>query len=722
MRNQINSNDAAITLNVLDADGSGEDTRDARVGPTDLERLGTSLGEFIAITGRRTTVARVFRTAVNDTESGIIYLAQALRANAGLRLGDPASVAKIVPKPARQIILLSDHAGNGSQDIGPEVLRQLRGSAVVTGDRLRLQHQRFSSAPVTVGQTVPTGAVMVEADTELVVEASKDGAATARTSYSDIGGLSAVMQQIKEVVELPLKYPKLFEHLGIGAPKGVLLQGPPGCGKTLIARAVAAETSAHFLQISGPEIVHRYYGDSEAHLREVFQEARAHAPSIIFLDELDAIAPKRQDVYGEMEKRIVAQLMALMDGLEARGQVVVLAATNIPDSIDPALRRPGRFDREIHVPVPDAAGRREILEIHTRPMPLSTDVDLDGLAQVTYGYVGADIEALCREAAMRVLRRSFPSWESRPPAEAGEDMSTLLVTHGDFLDALAGFRPSTGRGIFSEASAARWEELGGLEETKQRLLEAVEWPLRHQDLFLHFHTAPPSGVLLYGPPGTGKTSLVQALANRTGVNLIHIKGPALLSKWVGESEQSIREVFLRAKLAAPCILFFDEIDALAPTRNGHSSDTQVTDRMVSQLLGEMDGLRETQGIIAIAATARPDLLDPALLSSGRFESLIPLQLPDRDDRLAILRIQTRSQPLARTVDLQVLADLTEGFAGAGLAALCRRAALLVMRDYVSGRTRAQSLNRMRIAARHFREALREVRDGNTPAREDKDGA
>jgi transitional endoplasmic reticulum ATPase len=517
--------------------------------------------------------------------------------------------------------------------------------------------------------------------------------------------MSAELQQVREVVELPLRYPQLFDRLGIDAPKGVLLFGPPGCGKTMTARAVASETSAHFIHISGPEIVHRYYGDSEAHLREVFKEARDRAPTIIFFDEIDAIASKREDVSGDVEKRIVAQLMALMDGLESRGQVIVVAATNIPDSVDPALRRPGRFDREISVRVPDREGRLEILRIHTRTMPLGKDVDLVKVADATHGYVGADLKALCQEAAMITLRRLVPDFDNEHGITE-EMLEGLEVGNAAFAEAMRRVKPSTGREVFRDVADVRWSDVGGLDEAKQVLREAIEWPLRHGDLFLQIGTTPPKGILLAGPPGSGKTLLAKAVAKESGVNFIAVKGPELLSKWVGESEQSVREVFRKARLAAPCIIFFDEIDALCPVRGSGSSDSGVGDRIVSQFLTEVDGIEELKGVVVLGATNRLDMVDPALLSPGRFDLVVDLPVPDRNTRRAILAVHARGKPLASDVDMDTLADLTEGLMGGDIASLCRRATMHAIRDYVEQQGGEQS--EVLLSARHFGHALEAV--------------
>jgi transitional endoplasmic reticulum ATPase len=512
-------------------------------------------------------------------------------------------------------------------------------------------------------------------------------------TYEDIGGLRREMRRIREMIELPLRYPEVFERLGIDPPKGVLLHGPPGCGKTLIARAVAHETSAHFVHVNGPEIMAKYYGEAEGNLRAIFDEAKKRAPAIIFIDEIDAIAPKREEMSGDrqVERRVVAQLLALMDGLESRGNVIVVAATNIPNTLDPALRRPGRFDREIAIGVPDKDGRREILEIHTRGMPLAADpstdsgqvVNLDRLAAVTHGFVGADLEALSREAAMSALRRLMPDIDFAQAHIPYDKLMALEVTMDDFLAALAEVEPSAIREVFTEVPDVGWADVGGLDKVKQLLMEAVEWPLHYGPLFRHAGVRPSKGILLHGPPGTGKTLLAKALARESEANFIAVKGPQLLSMWVGESERGVREVFRKARQSAPCIIFLDEVDALAPRRGG-GGDSQVTERVVSQLLTELDGIEELKEVVVLAATNRLDRVDPALLRPGRFDFLVELPAPDQEARLSILRVHTRRMPLADDVNLAALAAETEGFVGAEIEELCRRAALLAIREHLEG--------------------------------------
>ncbi len=697
-----------LALRVIDARPEDIGRGIAKLAPEDLEASGMAIGDMVSLTGKRRTVAKAMRIYVKDTNKGLIALDQVLRANAQTAIGEQITVQKMDVQTAQRVVLTPRSAvpPKIADDELKELVRLLEGLPLVIGDKVRPNTAGFKNWEFTVAETVPEGAVVIRGGTALTVKAGLDAAKGPRQiTYKDIGGMGSELQQVREVVELPLKYPEIFERLGIDAPKGVLLFGPPGCGKTLTARAVASETSAHFIHVSGPEIVHRYYGDSEAHLREVFKEARDRAPTIIFFDEIDAIASKREDVSGDVEKRIVAQLMALMDGLESRGQVIVVAATNIPDSVDPALRRPGRFDREISVRVPDREGRLEILRIHTQSMPLARDVDLLKIAEATHGYVGADIKALCQEAAMITLRRVVPDFD----VEHGitdEVLRGLEVNNVAFAEAMKRIRPSTGRELFREVPDVGWDDVGGLEEAKQVLREAIEWPLKHGDLFLRVGAMPPKGILLSGPPGTGKTLLAKAVAHESGVNFIAVKGPELLSKWVGESEQGVRQVFHKARLTAPCIIFFDEIDALCPVRGMSASDSGVGDRIVSQFLTEIDGIEELKGVVVLGATNRLDMVDPALLSPGRFDVVVDFPEPDRSARLAIFVVHTREKSLAPDVVLDTLADLTEGLAGGDIASICRRATMLAIREHVGQALGGEQT--LQLCARHFQQALEAV--------------
>ncbi len=556
----------------------------------------------------------------------------------------------------------------------------LDGLPLVEGDTIRANLFGTRSQDFTVVSAVPKGAVLVHARTKIEVKEKAEARAGGfKISYEDIGGLGKELHRIREMVELPLKYPQVFERLGIDPPKGVLLHGPPGCGKTLIARAVASETAAYFTHITGPEIMGKFYGESEGRLRSVFEEARANAPAILFIDEIDAIAPKREDMGGEkqVERRVVAQLLALMDGLESRGEVIVIGATNIPNSLDPALRRPGRFDREIAISIPDQKGRLEIIQIHTRGMPLAGDVDLEKLSQVTHGFVGADLEALSREAAMNALRKLMPTIDFQLDEIPYETLLKLEVTMSDFGEALKEVEPSAIREVFVEVPDVTWGDVGGLGEVKEKLIEAVEWPLRYPQLFHEACVKPPKGILLSGPPGTGKTLVAKALAHESEVNFISIKGPELMSKYLGESERGVREVFRKAKQASPCILFFDEFDSLVPER-GLGDNSQTTERVISQFLTELDGLEELKGVLTLAATNRKDLIDAAVLRPGRFDFILEFPLPDAAARREIFGIHAGGKPLAPDVDLAALAGATEGLSGADIEVICREAAMLAI--------------------------------------------
>jgi transitional endoplasmic reticulum ATPase len=564
------------------------------------------------------------------------------------------------------------------------------------------------------GFTPSANAVIVTADTKVWIAEKpikeEEIAKVPHVTYEDIGGLGDEVRKVREMIELPLRHPELFERLGVEAPKGVLLHGPPGTGKTLLAKAVASETNANFTSISGPEIMSKFYGQSEENLRDIFHQAEENAPSIIFIDELDSIAPKRDEVSGEVERRVVAQLLALMDGLQARGKVVVIGATNRPNALDPALRRPGRFDREIEIGVPDRDGRLEILQIHTRGMPLTKDVELKDLAGVTHGYVGADLAALCKEAAMRSLRRILPDIDLQVDMIPAEVLAKLEVTRDDFLQAFREMEPSTMREVLIEKPNVHWEDIGGLEEPKQELRESVEWPLKMNRLFQHMDARPPKGILLYGPPGTGKTLLAKAVATESEANFISVRGPEFLSKWVGESERTVRETFRKAKTAAPCVIFFDEVDAITPVRGMSASDSGVTERVISQILTEMDGLEELNSVTVIAATNRPDLVDPALLRPGRFDRHVFIPPPDLETRKAILKIHTRRKPLAKDVNLEEIAKRTDRYTGAELAAICNEASMLAIREY-AGKVESfdeKELKEIRVEKKHFEAAMKKV--------------
>jgi transitional endoplasmic reticulum ATPase len=682
----------------------------ARIDPVDLERIGAEIGELISITGKRQSVVKAMPAYLSDRGKGIIQIDGIARENVQAGLDEKVTVAKVAHELARTVVIapVSPMRSPAGSQHTTYVARLLEGRGLTAGDRVRVNLFGARPQDFTVVETAPKGAVLVQATTTVRIRG--DGHAEgeqAALSYEDVGGLGKEIHRIREMIELPLKYPEVFQRLGIDAPKGVLLHGPPGCGKTLIARAVAYETSAHFIHVAGPEIIHKFYGESEAHLRTVFQDAAEHAPSIVFLDEIDAIAPKREEVHGEVEKRVVAQLLALMDGLKSRGEVIVIGATNIPNSLDPALRRPGRFDREIAISIPDKNGRLEILEIHTRGMPLASDVDLERLSQITHGFVGADLEALCREAAMITLRRIMPTIDFETASIPYEKLQELEVTQDCFLEALREVEPSAIREVFTEIPDVKWSDVGGLDRVKRALMETVEWPLRHGRLFEHARLIPAKGILLYGAPGTGKTLIAKAVASESEVNFISVKGPALLSKYVGESEKGVREVFKKAKQAAPCVVFFDEIDALAPVRTGYDT-THVSERVVSQFLTEMDGIEEMKGVVILAATNRIDMVDPALLRAGRFDTRIELPLPDMKSRLAIFEIHTRGKPLAKDVNLKNLAKLTDRLVGADIEAICRAAGMVAVREFLERHADSDDYSGFKIAARHFEQAMTEV--------------
>jgi len=694
----------------------------ARLSLDAMKSLNLVSGDVIEIEGRQKAATLVWPGFPQDTGRAILRIDGSTRSNVGAGIDDKVRIRKIEAGYAKKVVIQPTQPirlVGGEQYLG----RILRGRPVTEGQLIRIN---ILGNPLTfaVSKVVPKGVAIVTDSTEIELKetpyepekVSKRGREIAGdVHYEDIGGLDRELQLVREMIELPLRHPELFERLGIEPPKGVLLYGPPGTGKTLIAKAVANEVDAHFITLSGPEIMSKYYGESEERLREVFNEAQENAPSIIFIDEIDAIAPKREEVKGEVERRIVAQLLALMDGLKARGQVVVIAATNLPDLIDPALRRGGRFDREIEIGIPDTKGRLQIFQIHTRGMPLADDVDLEEYARTTHGFVGADITLLAKEAAMHALRRVIPQIkiEEEIPAEIIEQ---LRVTNEDFLEAHKHVEPSAMREVLVEVPDVKWEDVGGLEDVKQELAEAVEWPLKYPEVFSSLDTKPPRGILLFGPPGTGKTLLAKAVANESECNFISVKGPELLSKWVGESERGVRQIFRKARQAAPSIIFFDEIDALVPKRGTYVGSSHVTESVVSQILTELDGLEELKNVMVLGATNRPDMLDEALLRPGRLDRIIYVPPPDRDGRKKIFEVYLRNKELlAKDINIDELVDRTEGYVGADIEALVREAKLSAMREFIAAMSnkseeeRRQAISNVRITKKHFEDALSRVK-------------
>jgi transitional endoplasmic reticulum ATPase len=673
--------DGVLKLKVTEALSKDVGRAYARMGPEDLEKLHLAIGDLVEVAGKRKTVCKAMPAYKELRGRSRVQLDGISRENAGAGLDDFVQVRKITCRPAERVVLTPVTITPADRDL-QYIGSLLDGLPVWEGDRIRATLFGSRTADFKVDSLSPKGPVLIVPTTTLVI--GKPGAPEAprAVSYEDVGGLKPQLQRIREMIELPLRYPELFERLGIEAPKGVLLHGPPGCGKTLIARTIAHETEANFFSVSGPEVVHKFYGESEAHLRKIFEEASRKGPSIIFMDEIDAIAPRREQVVGDVEKRVVAQLLALMDGLTKRQNVIVIAATNIPNALDPALRRPGRFDREIAIPIPDRHGRLDILEIHSRGMPLAQDVALEHLAEITHGFVGADLEALCREAAMICLRRLMPDIDYGLAAVPYEQLAQLEVHRDDFLAALREVEPSAIREVFVEVPDVRWQDVGGLAAVKDRLREAVEWPLKYAHIFKRAGIKPPKGILLSGPPGCGKTLLAKAIANESRVNFISVKGPALLSKYVGESERGVREIFRTARQAAPCIIFLDETEALLPARGTGGFDSHVSERVLSQFLAELDGIEELKGVLVLGATNRLDLMDPAVLRPGRFDEIVEMSLPDEQDRREIFAVHLRGKPLAPGISPESLAARTQGLSGAEIAAVCNQAALAAVRRAV----------------------------------------
>jgi len=677
-----------------------------RIDDIAMAKLGITPGDIVEIVGRRRTAAVAWPGYTEDRGRNIIRMDGWTRKNAGVSVGDKVVVRKADVKIA-SIVRLAPMSMTLTVDenFKAYIKKRLIERPLVEGDVVQIP-VLGQTIPFVVVTTKPSDVVIVTEETQLfVLEKPVEVGRIPKVTYEDIGDLEEAKQKIREMVELPLKHPELFKRLGIDPPKGILLYGPPGCGKTLLAKAVANETDAYFIAINGPEIMSKFYGESEQRLREIFEDAKEHSPAIIFIDEIDAIAPKREEVTGEVEKRVVAQLLALMDGLEARGDVIVIGATNRPNALDPALRRPGRFDREIEIGVPDKQGRFEILQVHTRNMPLADNVDLRRLAEITHGFVGADLAALCREAAMKALRRILAKIDLDKDEIPTEILEQLEVRMEDFMNAFREITPTALREIEVEVPNVRWSDVGGLEKVKQELREAVEWPLKYPDAFKRLGIDPPKGILLYGPPGCGKTLLAKAVATESEANFVSVKGPEIFSKWVGESERAIRELFRKARQVAPSVIFIDEIDAIAPMRGIGIGDSMVTERVVSQLLTEIDGLEKLEGVVVIGATNRPDILDPALLRPGRFDRIVYVPPPDKKARYEILKIHTRRMPLAEDVNLKELADITEGFSGSDLEVLVREAGLLALRE---------DINAKKVYKRHFEQALKKIKPSITP--------
>jgi transitional endoplasmic reticulum ATPase len=702
-----------VYLRVAEAAGRDVGRGIARIDPEIASKLGIHSGDIVEVIGKRSTYAIYWPAYPQDRGRDIIRLDSQTRFNAGVGIDEKVRIRRAEAKPAKSI-LLSPEEPLFLMGVEQYLSQVLFNRVVAQGDTifLNILGRKLS---LKIVSTSPAGPVIVGEDTRIEVTeepVKKAVPSIPRVTYEDIGDLKEAIQKIREMIELPLKYPELFERLGIEAPKGVLLYGPPGTGKTLLAKAVANEVNANFYAINGPEIMSKFYGESEERLREIFHQAQENAPSIIFIDEIDAIAPRREEVTGEVEKRVVAQLLTLMDGLQARGKVVVIGATNRPNAVDPALRRPGRFDREIEIGVPNTEARYEILQVHTRGVPLSEDVDLKKIAEITHGFVGADLAALVKEAAMRALRRVLPKIDLSSSKIPAEVLNELKVTMKDFIDAMGDIQPSVMREVAVEVPEVRWEDIGDLEEVKQELKEAVIWPLKYKDILRHVDAKPPKGILLYGPPGTGKTLLAKAVATESEANFISIKGPEILSKWVGESEKAIREIFRKAKQASPCVVFFDEFDAIAPTRGSGLGDARVTERIISQLLTEMDGLEELRDVVVIAATNRPDIIDPALLRPGRFDKLIYVPPPDKNARREIFKIHLRNTPLLDDVDLDYLAEKTEGYTGADIAGICSTAKMLAVREhlekYRNDEEAKKHVNELKVSLRHLEEALKKV--------------
>jgi transitional endoplasmic reticulum ATPase len=724
----LGSNDKPdkISLRVAETDPKYVGRGIALIDPKIMEDLKLGTGDVLEIAGnRRKTHVLLWSGQQSDSGRRLIRIDGYTRNNLGVGIDDNVSVRKVNAAKVEQVVLSPTEDLNvvGLEEYLPEMLE---GHVVTKGDTIPINMMGHKIGFIVTTIIPSNGPAIITSNTDFVIgSVPKAGTKSIpRVNYEDIGGLRNEIQKVREIIELPMRHPEIFDRIGIEAPRGVLLFGPPGTGKTLLAKAVANETNANFYSIGGPEIMSKFYGESEERLRETFKQAQENSPSIIFIDEIDSIAPKREEVSGDVEKRVVSQLLTLLDGLESRGKVVVIGATNRPDALDPALRRPGRFDREIEIGIPDQTGRLEILEIHTRGMPLTQDVNLNSIAKITHGFVGADLESVCREAAMRSLRSVLPEInleESKIPIET---LNKIKITPEDFENALKEVQPSALREVYVQRPNVKWTDIGGLEAVKDELKEAIEWPIKHADLFSEADIIPPKGLLLFGAPGTGKTMIAKAVATNSEANFISIKGPELLSKWVGESEKGIREVFRKARQASPCVVFFDELDSVAPRRSTGGGDSHVGERIVSQLLTEMDGLEDLKGVVVIGATNRPDIIDEALLRPGRFDRLLEIPLPDNDAIKEILKIHLAKKPVDKSVDLDKLVELTKGYSGADIAALVNAAAMSAIKEYIAtnrtGRTDAKKEVEMKtdiqsknvpltISMKHFENAQKKIR-------------
>ena len=680
----------------------------AIIDPKIIEEQNWSVGQILELTYNKKTYVKLWPASPEEYGAGIIKIDGITRQNIGAGLDDKISIKSVEAANAEQITL-SPTEKISTDGLQEYMIYNYLNHVFSNGDSISLNTQMGNKVQFVVTNTKPTKPVIVTENTifKLGSLTKTVDSSVPRITYDELGGLKNEVQKIREMVELPMRHPELFDKIGVEAPKGVLLYGPPGTGKTLLAKAVAGETNAHFISLSGPEIMGKHYGESEERIREIFSQAEENSPSIIFIDEIDSIAPKRDEVSGELEKRIVSQLLTLMDGMKSRGKVVIIAATNRPDSIDPALRRPGRFDREIEIGIPDNDGRLDILSIHTRGMPINEKVNLKQISKTTHGFVGADLEILSKEAAMRSLRRILPEIDLEEDKISSEILQKIEITNDDFKEALKEVRPSALREVQVQIPDVNWDDVGGLDELKDELREAVEWPIKHKEAYDYVDVEAPKGVLLHGPPGTGKTLIAKALAKMTESNFISIKGPELLSKWVGESEKGVREIFRKARQAAPCIIFLDEVDALVPRRGTGSSDSHVTENIVSQILTEIDGLEELHNVLIIGATNRLDIVDEAILRPGRFDRIIEVGNPDSKGRKNIFEIHTKKKPLANNIDLKKLVEVTDGFSGAEIAAITNRAAIVALKRYVSGKS--QNIKEIKITQQDLIDAVDKVK-------------